>query len=522
MYSAPIIAVPGASPIHGPGPVQCDDSSDDDEERGIYKVKFGADDTGNLGIKFREVSIESVKPEGMGQYRARRTLEPGFVLKAINGVPADRLAYNAISELVGEYGGDIRGLTLSFQSMEKPGGNFNGFDDRPGAIQGGGSSIADQERIQELEADVTELREELDKSREETKTAEAQRDEQETVVIDTLAPLLPRATALHNYPANPDDFQDGDLQFEKGERIVLLDLSDDEWGRGYVENKPEEVGDFPRSFIEITGHTTGVGSAAEAVSSESESDKKLIKKLQKMVKALQAQVDAPTAGFSGGHGEAADEIRRLQQENAGLRAQMEATEQDADEASQRAKSAESSLAEADGGSLAATLQTTKDELRREKKLRNKLQKRAIKDQKIIKALDGDKKFLLERFRDVKRELQANMGDLAHMQAMVNRLREEFAQTIPSVERMVCERAEEEIMRLNTQIDDIVEQKVEDIRRELMVELDEMTEKYRAECVLRRKVFNELQDLKGNIRVFCRTRPLIPKEISAREQLACFF
>lgn len=33
-----------------------------------------------------------------------------------------------------------------------------------------GSSIADQERIQELEADITELREELDKSREETKT----------------------------------------------------------------------------------------------------------------------------------------------------------------------------------------------------------------------------------------------------------------------------------------------------------------------------------------------------------------
>eukprot|EP01047_Picozoa_sp_COSAG01_P078381 COSAG01_NODE_14466_length_1450_cov_4.282754_3_plen_123_part_01 len=52
MYSPPtlhapaIIAVPGASPVHGPGPVQGDDSSEDDEEAGIYKVKFGADDTG--------------------------------------------------------------------------------------------------------------------------------------------------------------------------------------------------------------------------------------------------------------------------------------------------------------------------------------------------------------------------------------------------------------------------------------------------------------------------------------------
>eukprot|EP01047_Picozoa_sp_COSAG01_P112545 COSAG01_NODE_41287_length_453_cov_1.183616_2_plen_83_part_01 len=39
LHAAPIIAVPGASPVHGPGPVQCDDSSDDDEEAGIYKVK---------------------------------------------------------------------------------------------------------------------------------------------------------------------------------------------------------------------------------------------------------------------------------------------------------------------------------------------------------------------------------------------------------------------------------------------------------------------------------------------------
>lgn len=48
---------PGMGPIHPRGPVQCDDSSDDDDERGILKVKFGADDTGSLGIKFKEVSV---------------------------------------------------------------------------------------------------------------------------------------------------------------------------------------------------------------------------------------------------------------------------------------------------------------------------------------------------------------------------------------------------------------------------------------------------------------------------------
>jgi hypothetical protein len=106
--------------------------------------------------------------------------------------------------------------------------------------------------------------------------------------------------------------------------------------------------------------------------------------------------------------------------------------------------------------------------------------------------------------------------------MVNRLQQEFAQTIPSVERMVCERVGEELMRLETEVDDIVEQKVLVIKEDLELRLDEMTLKYQKECVERRKVFNILQEMKGNIRVFCRTRPLIPKEVAAREPIACFF
>jgi hypothetical protein len=54
----------------GPGPVQCDDSSDDDEAQGLFYVKLGATDTGNLGITLRPVSIESVNPTGLAQYRS--------------------------------------------------------------------------------------------------------------------------------------------------------------------------------------------------------------------------------------------------------------------------------------------------------------------------------------------------------------------------------------------------------------------------------------------------------------------
>ena len=87
----PQIAAPPT--IAGPGPVRCDGSSSDDDEQGIVKVKFGAEDQGPLGIEFKEVSIKSCNPAGMGQFRAGRPLEAGMILRAINGVPADRLAF---------------------------------------------------------------------------------------------------------------------------------------------------------------------------------------------------------------------------------------------------------------------------------------------------------------------------------------------------------------------------------------------------------------------------------------------
>ena len=52
-------------------------------------------DTGSLGIQFQQVSISSVQDDGLGQYRCNQILRPDMKLVSINGVPADRLAYNA-------------------------------------------------------------------------------------------------------------------------------------------------------------------------------------------------------------------------------------------------------------------------------------------------------------------------------------------------------------------------------------------------------------------------------------------
>merc|ERR1719410_1535886 len=43
-------------------------------------------------------------------------------------------------------------------------------------------------------------------------------------------------------------------------------------------------------------------------------------------------------------------------------------------------------------------------------------------------------------------------------------------------------------------------------------VDDLLTKYKRELSLRRKYFNMVQDLRGNIRVFCRFRPLLPFEL----------
>src|ERR1700743_3959681 len=48
-------------------------------------------------------------------------------------------------------------------------------------------------------------------------------------------------------------------------------------------------------------------------------------------------------------------------------------------------------------------------------------------------------------------------------------------------------------------------------QEAVAARDEALEKLRKEETLRRKLHNEIQELKGNIRVFCRVRPVLQHE-----------
>ena len=114
------------------GPVSCGDSSGDDEESGIVKIKLGTDDVGVLGITLVELpqptltswmcAIATVEPNGLAQFRCASPLDLGMVLCYINGVAAERLTFEHVLELTGLNGGgdvDIRGICVTFQHLRR-------------------------------------------------------------------------------------------------------------------------------------------------------------------------------------------------------------------------------------------------------------------------------------------------------------------------------------------------------------------------------------------------------------------
>ena len=93
-----------------------------------------------------------------------------------------------VLELVGHHGGDIRGLTLTFQRSEHV--NMAGFNDK--------SPTQDSRHVEEMKGEIEELRKEIDSQAEEIASLKEERDEQEATVIEALAPLLPRGVAKHD------------------------------------------------------------------------------------------------------------------------------------------------------------------------------------------------------------------------------------------------------------------------------------------------------------------------------------
>ncbi|KAI5779746.1 P-loop containing nucleoside triphosphate hydrolase protein [Geopyxis carbonaria] len=118
-------------------------------------------------------------------------------------------------------------------------------------------------------------------------------------------------------------------------------------------------------------------------------------------------------------------------------------------------------------------------------------------------------------RSLKMELDARNADLEREKKLSNDLRDKISEqetnslTMESSTRALKARIEELENKGQSQMQDYnaLERKLQEaLEKNELVE-----EKLRNEEIIRRKLHNQVQELKGNIRVFCRVRPTLPHE-----------
>nr|GEZ48736.1 kinesin-like protein KIN-14E [Tanacetum cinerariifolium] len=138
--------------------------------------------------------------------------------------------------------------------------------------------------------------------------------------------------------------------------------------------------------------------------------------------------------------------------------------------------------------------------------------------------------ILDEVRSLEKDLEQERTSTKPRIIELERKVEELTRKLAAVESsLALKDAELSSMHINVkEVEDLREMK-EDIDRKneqtaailkmQATQLAEYQALYKEELVLRKRYFNIIEDMKGKIRVYCRLRPLTPKEMSDRENSA---
>ncbi|KAJ4965273.1 hypothetical protein NE237_017122 [Protea cynaroides] len=116
-----------------------------------------------------------------------------------------------------------------------------------------------------------------------------------------------------------------------------------------------------------------------------------------------------------------------------------------------------------------------------------MQKQGTELRDVCSRYERDKKFWIASFND----LEGKVKILKQEHSKLSHEAHECADSIPELNKMVF------------------------AVRALVAQCEDLKVKYSEEQVMRKKLFNQIQEAKGNIRVFCRCRPLSKEEVSAK-------
>lgn len=218
-------------------------------------------------------------------------------------------------------------------------------------------------------------------------------------------------------------------------------------------------------------------------------------------------LSAPSAGADSAAG--AERVKKLQEQNAVLQKKLKQMEIDL----RKATAAKGSGA---GGSSSSDVKGMELEM----KAAEQRYKKEISD--LQKKADGELKAAVDKSERFEREYQKHKGRADKAEADLAALQKEFDKLSKSTSG-----ASKEISTLQKQLEDAQQQMAEldGVRLELSsLKKDkvQLEQAYKDEQTLRKKLHNEIEDMKGKIRVYCRVRPLSRTERERNDQMAVAF
>lgn len=125
--------------------------------------------------------------------------------------------------------------------------------------------------------------------------------------------------------------------------------------------------------------------------------------------------------------------------------------------------------------------------------------------------------------DLQKQQENTLNEMKELKSLYNKSQTELQDTTQSLELLTQEH--EKLQSQNKALSNELSNREQELDQnecsanELRAKVKKLQESLHLQETLRRKLHNELQDLKGNIRVYCRVRPVLPKEITSSPQKA---
>ena len=167
---------------------------------------------------------------------------------------------------------------------------------------------------------------------------------------------------------------------------------------------------------------------------------------------------------------------------------------------------------------------------RAEELERQMEELSANGQKIASRLAELEELRLTEVHDMKEELhdvKKNAQDWEQQKEMeLNDLVEEVANVTAMYNENMTETAQVRVEQAEVQ--ELLELRADIQRREsshaVVIEgqgkrIEHLDSEYKKEQVMRKRYFNQIEDLKGKIRVYCRVRPMLPFEKSRRQEIS---